>query len=226
MAAVVAPGWRLLAASSAAPSASGLWVSGHLKAGLLSSSPRYSALCPQSCLPTGPGVRPVVLDGAVPCLLHRGCPPPRPCPWQRGCQVSCGPQARAVWVGTAPATFPQQLGVASLPSLLDQPSPAGSCPSPAAPLTSPGEFLRREGPGGQGRGGSWGELPTRGGGTLGAAACGAPGCRPPPLLPQALRGRAGAAPAGLLAPASVPSPVPAPALLCSLCLLIEGVHSP
>lgn len=97
MAAVVAPGWRLLAASSAVPSASGLWVSGRLKAALLSSSPRCLALCPQSCLPTGPGVRPVMLDGAVSPLLHCGCLP-CPCPWQRGFQVSCWPQARAVRV--------------------------------------------------------------------------------------------------------------------------------
>lgn len=69
------------------------------------------------------------------------------------------------------ATFHSSLWVSLLP-LVDQPSPAGS-------LTSPGGTLRREGPGGQGGVGSWGELLAYRGGTLGAGACWSLGCRPP-----------------------------------------------
>lgn len=61
-------------------------------------------------------------------------------------------------------------------------SPHLQRPSPAASLTSPGGTLRREGPGGQGGVGSWGELLAYRGGTFGAGACWSLGCRTPTAL--------------------------------------------
>lgn len=129
---------------------------------------------------------------------------------QRGFQMSRWPEARAFWVGTTLAMFLQQPGG----QLVHSAGPALTCRAPHLQHPSPHLGSPEHGGGEQearGEGGSWGELSAHSGGTPGADGCWPPGLHTGSPLLQALHGRAGAVPAGLLALASlVPDP---PALL-------------